>query len=77
MGLGALGERAWSYQRRAGLRLSCYMSVPAGRTLEFQPTDKLMMVFRPAVPHSVIEVGINSHVPVGKQATAFVCTREL
>lgn len=50
------------------------MSVPAGRTLEFQPTDKLMMVFRPAVPHSVIEVGINSHVPVGKQATAFVHT---
>lgn len=53
------------------------MSVSAGRTLEFQPTDKLMMVFRPAVPHSVIEVGVNSHVPVGKQATAFVCTREL
>lgn len=43
------------------------MSAPAGPALSFSPTDRLMVTFSPAVPHSISELDLNSQVSAGKE----------
>ena len=42
-----------------GLRLSSWMSAPAGTTLSFTPADRPMVTFNPAMPHSISGLDLN------------------